>query len=84
LEGPANIEKLAALPAEWLNERYTAQTDRDHYRSIHLLGEIPAELKGFEGFWNARRERLRDAITAVLNESPSFGAVGEMKIARAG
>ena len=68
LEGPANIEKQAAMPDEWLQDRYSIEQDRKHYRTIHLLGEIPSDIQGCEAFWAARRERLRERIEAVLNQ----------------
>jgi hypothetical protein len=67
LEGTVNIEKRAALPDAWLRERYPSESDREHYRSIHLLGVVPEGIEGCEEFWAARRERLREKITAVLN-----------------
>jgi len=67
LEGTVNIEKRAALPAAWLRTRYPTESDREHYRSIHLLGVVPEGIEGCEEFWAARRERLREKITAVLN-----------------
>jgi hypothetical protein len=69
LEGPANTEKRAAMPASWLHARYSHESDREHYRSIHLLGEVPSEIQGCEAFWEARREHLRAKITTVLNHS---------------
>jgi hypothetical protein len=38
-----------------------------NYRSIHLLGVVPEGIEGCKEFWSARRERLREKITAVLN-----------------
>jgi hypothetical protein len=67
LEGTVNIEKRAALPDAWLRERYPTESDREHYRSIHLLGVVPEGIEGCEEFWAARRERLREKITAMLN-----------------
>jgi hypothetical protein len=67
LEGPANNEKRAALPAAWLDDRYPAESDRKHYKSIHLLGDLPSEIDGCEVFWERRRERLRKKIAEVLN-----------------
>jgi hypothetical protein len=67
LEGPANIEKRAAMPAAWLVDRYPTEVDHEHYRSIHLLGDVPNEIQGCEVFWATRRERLREKITVVLN-----------------
>jgi hypothetical protein len=69
LEGPANTEKRAAMPAAWLHARYSHERDRGHYRSIHLLGEIPSEIQSCEAFWEARRERLRVKIASVLDHS---------------
>ena len=67
LEGTVNIEKRAELPATWLRERYSTESDRDHYRSIHFLGAVPEGIEGCEEFWAGRQERLREKITAVLN-----------------
>jgi hypothetical protein len=71
LEGAANNEKRAALPDAWLEVRYPAGREREHYKTIHLLGNIPADVDGFEAFWNARRERLREKIGALLNVDPN-------------
>ena len=78
LEGPANMEKRAAMPAPWLDARYVVARDREHYRSIHLLGEIPSDIQGCEAFWEARRERLRAKITSVLNRSADSSTVEAM------
>lgn len=79
LEGAANIEKRAQLPAAWLRERYPLESDREHYRSIHLLGSVPEGIEACEDFWTARRDRLRERITAVLNPviSPTSLKVSE-------
>jgi hypothetical protein len=66
LEGTVNLEKRAALPFAWLHQRYPSESDREHYRSIHLLGEVRQNIEGCEKFWAARRDRLRERITAVL------------------
>jgi hypothetical protein len=71
LEGPANIEKRASLPAEWLGERYPNKADCDHYTSIHLLGEVPTAITGCAAFWATRRDRLREKIAEVLNHQPA-------------
>jgi hypothetical protein len=68
LEGVANNEKRATLPVTWLEGRYSAQADRQHYKSIHLLNDIPTEINGCPAFWKKRRERLRERITTVLNQ----------------
>jgi hypothetical protein len=71
LEGAANNEKRATLPDAWLEARYPASREREHYKSIHLLSDIPADVSKFEAFWNARRERLREKISALLNVDPN-------------
>jgi hypothetical protein len=75
LEGPANVEKQAALPSEWLSKRYTRDSDHVHYQSIHLLDDIPNEIEGCEAFWSARRERLREKIATVLNNGLDASAL---------
>jgi hypothetical protein len=67
LEGPANIEKRAGMPTDWLGGRYPIEADREHYRSIHLLKDMPSEIQGCEAFWAKRRERLGERISAILN-----------------
>jgi hypothetical protein len=84
LEGPANIEKRAKLPADWLTERYPLAKDRDHYRSIHMLGDVPSGLEGFDDFWNERRERLRELMTKVLNQQEENGSGAVNAVAKVG
>lgn len=66
LEGAANLEKRAALPGSWLDQRYAVAGDRQHYRTIHLLGEVPAGIESFKEFHVARRERLRERLAEVI------------------
>jgi hypothetical protein len=74
LEGAANIEKRATLPAEWLSKRYPIDSDHEHYRSIHLLGTVPESIAEFTAFYDARRERLRNRLYEVLGVAQ--GATG--------
>jgi hypothetical protein len=69
LEGAANNEKRASLPAAWLSKRYSSPQDRRMYCLSHHLGEVPETIADCEAFWAQRRERLRQAITAVLSEA---------------
>ena len=64
LQGHENLHKRATLPAEWLRT-FTTEEARN-YAATHLLGEVPEVLDGFTGFYEARRERLKDRITALL------------------
>ncbi len=66
LEGAINLEKKAAMPAAWLQDQFNTEAQREHYRSIHLLGSVPDEIEGCEKFWSDRRTLLRDRIASVL------------------
>jgi hypothetical protein len=78
LEGPANVEKQAAIPDGWLRNRYPTEHDREHYRSMHLLGDVPGDIQGFEAFWTARRDRLHERIEAVLNYIPELPVLEDL------
>lgn len=67
LEGAFNNEKREKLPADWLQARYPVDADRKHYCMIHDLGEVPEEIRGFDDFFAARRERIRAKIEATVN-----------------
>ena len=74
LEGPINNEKRAAMPAEWLAKHYPDPSARQHYRDKYLLGELPANMQGFEAFHAARRELLRTKLTEMLCGAPRLVA----------
>ena len=67
LEGTVNREKQARLPAEWIENRYADELDRQHYSKLYLLGEIPRNMHGFDEFYKARRERLQHRISELVN-----------------
>jgi hypothetical protein len=69
LDGPSNTEKQAAMPAEWLSHRYASEDARHHYRTLHMLGEIPQDLQEFEQFHSARKDCLREVLTKMLVDS---------------
>lgn len=71
LEGAINNEKRAALPAAWLAKLHPDATGQRHYREKHLLGSLPEDIHGFEAFYAARRELLRDQLSAMLGASQS-------------
>ena len=66
LEGAINNEKRATLPMAWLSAHLPDATSHVHYRTKHELGELPADLEGFEAFYAARRDRLRTKLTELL------------------
>ena len=67
LEGSKNIEKQAMLPGDWLNKKMGDDVQvRQAYIDRHVLGDVPAGLQGFKGFYEARLERLEGRIRDVL------------------
>ena len=67
LDGTSNIEKQATLPAEWIDARYPTEEERRHYCEKYLLGQVPGEMSGFLDFYEARRARLQDRISDLVN-----------------
>ena len=67
LDGPSNIEKQATLPAEWIEAKYPDEEARRHYCERYLLGHVPGEMPGFLEFYEARRARLQDRISELVN-----------------
>ena len=70
LQGEFNNEKRAALPAEWLEQHMPDPAARSQYCSNHLLGELPADLRGFDAFYAARLDLLRARLTSLLDTAP--------------
>ena len=66
LEGPENSQKRAKMPAKWLKEKYPDPTTRKSYRRQHVLGSVPGKMGKFDRFYEARRKRLKAAITKLL------------------
>ena len=66
LDGPANSEKSAKLPHEWLSQIYSDQTSRKEYEIHHLLGDVPKSIAEFDVFYDARRESLKKKIAQLL------------------
>ncbi len=67
LDGTSNIEKQATLPAEWIDARYPDEKARRHYREKYLLDQVPSDMAGFLEFYEARRARLQDHISELVN-----------------
>jgi hypothetical protein len=66
LEGAINNEKRAMMPAAWLGKLQADSAVQQHYREKHLLGDLPADMQGFEAFYAARREKLRAKLMELL------------------
>ena len=67
LDGNTNMEKQAALPADWIAKHFADDQARQHYRDRYLLGEVPQQITGFMDFYEARRERLQERIAELVN-----------------
>ena len=75
LDGNANVEKQAALPAAWLRAMYPDDGKRAEYCDKHLLGQVPEDIADFPQFFDKRRERLLERVRSLLarngSEQPS-------------
>lgn len=67
LQGPDNISKNDLMPTAWIKQTFKTDDERKDYISRHLLGEVAADLIGFNAFYIARRKRLIERISEVLN-----------------
>ncbi len=67
LDRSVNNEKRATLPTDWLDVHCPDSQSRQSYCDRHLLGDVPRELEGFWGYYDARRERLRNRIAGLVN-----------------
>ena len=68
LQGSANLEKSAKMPAKWLTETYPDPTSRQAYQDLHMLGEVSETITKFDSFYNARRQGLKEKIRQVLGK----------------
>ncbi len=66
LRGRENLEKRAIMPAEWLRQRYSKETERHAHLEAHLMGPVPETMSEFGGFYDDRRQRLRKRIAELL------------------
>lgn len=69
LQGPDNQSKSGHLPADWIAATFKKEDERKDYLSRHLLDGVMTDLKGFDAFYDARRKRLLERVTAVLNRT---------------
>ena len=68
LEGGANNEKRAKLPAVWLKEWFNSDGALSNYCHLHDLQDVPGDVVGFEKFYLARRDTLKGKISAAVND----------------
>ena len=65
LVGEANESKSDTLPQRWMVETFDAQAATE-YAKHHDLGEVPADMTGFNAFYEARRDRLLGRLRRLL------------------
>jgi hypothetical protein len=65
LQGAINVQKQAQSPAQWADNAFT-DAQRPAYVSTNMLGTLPRDPKGFEDFFNARRNLLQQRLSALL------------------
>ena len=76
LEGQKNLQKSAKLPVDWL-QTFSTPEERLSYVATHLLGEVPDSLGAFVPFYEARRERLKQRITGLLQGTDGHNSAEE-------
>ncbi|WP_155723617.1 hypothetical protein [Gluconobacter oxydans] len=65
----SKIKLRQAGPAEWLRDRFKSDEGALNYQSIHALGQLPADIHGFEDFYATRRDALQDKLQEILVEN---------------
>ena len=65
LRGDANESKSNTLPQQWIAANFTAQEATEYTRD-HDLGDVPADMTGFNAFYEARRDRLFSRLQQLL------------------
>ena len=77
LPGGENIGKSERMPLEWAQEKYPDPDALRGYLEQNDMLDLPDSLEGFLDFFDARRERLRDRLVAVLGREPGSLAEAE-------
>ena len=70
LSGIRNVEKLANLPEAWLAAAFPTDVQRDTYLRENDLDGLPLQLEAFLKFFDARKERMRQRLIALLGATP--------------
>ena len=72
LVGEKNESKSDKLPKQWMVETFGAKATE--YAKRHDLGEIPADMTGFNAFYEARRDRLLAKLRELLGANVEVAA----------
>lgn len=81
LQGADNQSKSGQMPAEWIDATFKTKQDRQEYIERHLLDGVMTGLDGFDAFFDARRNLLKEKIREVLNAGNSLEPVAESGVA---
>ena len=65
LIGEANESKSDTLPRQWMDTTFGPQASME-YADRHDLGDVPADITGFNTFYEARRDRLLGRLRRLL------------------
>ncbi|MCO7218470.1 DUF262 domain-containing protein [Klenkia sp. PcliD-1-E] len=66
LQGLANVEKQAVLPAAWLDQAFTTPDKKAAYVEQNDLGVLPDDVTGFMDFYEVRKGLLRGRLQKRL------------------
>ena len=72
LVGEKNESKSDKLPKQWMVETFGAKATE--YAKRHDLGEVPADMTGFNAFYEARRDRLLAKLRELLGANVEVAA----------
>lgn len=67
----SNSSKSKKMPAEWLQERFATEQERQEFRNANDLGDIPEDVSGFLDFYEARRQCLLDKLRNLIGQPAS-------------
>jgi hypothetical protein len=73
LDGPLNQSKGDQLPADWMVSHFPDLQAREAYVARHDLGDVPELVGEFNGFYEARQERLLARLGNLLAEESPGG-----------
>ena len=70
LEGPANLEKAAKMPADWLRDHFTHEDRLEEWKRRNFIEhDIPESITGFFDFYESRRENMKVRLAETLGVS---------------
>jgi len=71
LQGQANVEKQAVLPAKWLDTAFVSEEQRTAYVEQNDLDVLQEDMTDFMKFYEARKACLRERLQQRLGVKAS-------------